>query len=175
VALYQCGLTQSVALAGAALFEAQAHRLARLARRAVLVLDGDEAGLHGARQALPLLLERGIYPEIVVLQEGRDVADIACEKGRRGVVHLLRRRQSFTSFVLRQDQAAGRLEDAFDYAEAIRELLTLIRLFPDAQRRSGMLLRAFTESKQLVPRFAFQSATGEAHRFRAWCATMARL
>ena len=181
LALHQCALSQSVAVGGTVLFEPQARYLARLFRgsgregRVLLAFDADEAGRIGMRRALPLLIACGLTPEVVMLPSGKDVAEIVSQAGRKGILGILRRRRSFTSFVLDEERRRGCLDDPASHAEAVRELLALIRRFPDRERQVEFLLRAFAESRCYSPRFTSTTPEGEAYRLRAWCAAFTRM
>ena len=181
VALSACGLTCGVAVGGTALTEAQARQLALALRsherpvRALLAFDADAPGQFGMLRALPLLLEEGITPEIVQLPEGEDIAGIAGRAGRRGLLSRLRRTQTFTAFMLDRSRAGGWFDDPATYTEAIRDVLSFIRLFPYPEGRYRLFLQAFSESRRYGPRYAWTTPEGEAHRFRAWCAAFAAL
>ena len=181
VALSACGLTCGIAVGGNALTEVQARKLALALRsherpaRALLAFDADAAGQFGMLRALPLLLQQGITPEIVQLPEGEDLADIAGRAGHRGLLSRLRSAQTFTAFMLDRSRAGGWFEDPATYAEAIRDVLSFIRLFPYPEGRYRLFLQAFAESRRYGPRYAWTTPEGEAHRFRAWCAAFAAL
>src|SRR5690606_38339008 len=106
LALHQSGIEQAVAVGGSVVYPPQARYLAQLLTghvrpgRVVLAFDADEAGRTGVKQALPLLLQRGLLPEVATLAPGQDVADVGRQERRKGLLRLMRRRCSFTAFLL---------------------------------------------------------------------------
>lgn len=79
IALSQCGIENVVSCSGTALSADQAALLKRYAENAVLVFDGDQAGIHAATRGLGILLKAGLNVKIVILPEGED-PDSFCHK-----------------------------------------------------------------------------------------------
>lgn len=79
--LHQSGLRQSVATLGTALTTYHLRLLRRYTQRMVLVFDGDAAGQQASLRLLPLFLEEGLWPKVVLLPEGED-PDGFLRKGR---------------------------------------------------------------------------------------------
>ncbi len=75
--MHQVGYENTLAPLGTALTEPQARQIARSTRHVTLLFDGDEAGLKAARRTIPVLLSAGIFPEVALLPEGTDPADLA--------------------------------------------------------------------------------------------------
>lgn len=181
LALHQSGIEQAVAVGGSVVYPPQARYLAQLLTghvrpgRVVLAFDADEAGRTGVKQALPLLLQRGLLPEVATLAPGQDVADVGRQERRKGLLRLMRRRCSFTAFLLARAREEGRLDEPASYAEAIREMLALIQCLPERAQQVGFLTRAFAESRYYGPRFVSDHAQGEAARLAAWCAVFTEM
>jgi DNA primase len=72
---HQGGLEIAVAALGTAVTSEHARHLRRLAPRALLFLDGDEAGKRAAERAAPLLLAESIATRVLVLKEDKDPGD----------------------------------------------------------------------------------------------------
>jgi DNA primase len=72
---HQGGLEIAVAALGTAVTAEHARHLRRLAPRALLFLDGDEAGKRAAERAAPLLLAESIATRVLVLKEDKDPGD----------------------------------------------------------------------------------------------------
>ncbi len=77
ILMHQVGIRNTVAPLGTAFTETQAVALTRNTNRIVLVFDGDEAGKKAAKRTIPLVLKAGGFPEVVLLPEGTDPADLA--------------------------------------------------------------------------------------------------
>ncbi|SHL33078.1 DNA primase [Fibrobacter sp. UWEL] len=67
ISLYQGGVTNVVAASGTALTETHASILARYAKTAYLVFDGDAAGQKATMRSLEIVLPKGIAPRVFAL------------------------------------------------------------------------------------------------------------
>ena len=67
ISLYQGGVQNVVAASGTALTEIHASILARYAKTAYLVFDGDAAGRKATRRSLEIVLPKGIVPRVFAL------------------------------------------------------------------------------------------------------------
>lgn len=67
ISLYQGGVQNVVAASGTALTEIHANILARYAKTAYLVFDGDAAGRKATRRTLEIVLPKGIVPRVFAL------------------------------------------------------------------------------------------------------------
>lgn len=67
MSLYQGGVQNVVAASGTALTEIHASILARYAKTAYLVFDGDAAGRKATRRSLEIVLPKGIVPRVFAL------------------------------------------------------------------------------------------------------------
>ncbi|MFA4873856.1 MAG: DNA primase [bacterium] len=72
IALHQAGIENVAAPLGTALTEGHIEALRRLTHNMVLVFDGDEAGQRASMRALPLYIDVGLAPRVVVLPVGDD-------------------------------------------------------------------------------------------------------
>jgi DNA primase len=72
---HQGGLDTAVAALGTAVTQEHARHLSRLAPRAVLFLDGDQAGQRAAERAVPILLAEKLEVRVLVLQSDKDPGD----------------------------------------------------------------------------------------------------
>jgi len=76
IACHQHGFANVVATLGTALTKEHASELRRYAERAVLVFDGDEAGMKAADRAIEVFLTAEIDVGIAVLPGGQDPSDL---------------------------------------------------------------------------------------------------
>ena len=67
ISLYQSGIQNVVAASGTALTEMHASILARYAKTAYLVFDGDSAGQNATRRSLEIVLPKGLSPKVFAL------------------------------------------------------------------------------------------------------------
>ena len=82
IALHErAGVRNAVATMGSRLSVEQAHALRRLADRAIILLDGDEAGREGTVTALESCASASLDVEVVRLPAGRDPDDMIAAGG----------------------------------------------------------------------------------------------
>jgi len=86
---HQHGLTNWVATLGTALNESHVTNLKRMAQRAVLVFDGDDAGKRAAERALPKFIAQEIDLRIVTLPDNLDPADFLVQRGRDQLLPII--------------------------------------------------------------------------------------
>ena len=100
--LHASGFANAVATSGTALTFEQARLLARLEVEAVLVYDGDDAGVRAADRALEPLMRAGLAVRVLLLPPGED-PDTFLRKGSAA---------AFTSLLAGASDAAGFLSGA---------------------------------------------------------------
>ncbi|MSR46040.1 MAG: DNA primase [Planctomycetes bacterium] len=89
---HQGGLTSAIAALGTAVTPEHAKALGRMAPKAVLFLDSDEAGQRAAERAVPILLAEKIDVRVFVLREDKDPGDFFARGAtREGFDGLLQR------------------------------------------------------------------------------------
>lgn len=72
LAMHQAGVRETVAVCGTALTQDQVRLLRRFNDQAILMLDGDGAGQKAMLAHLKVLLQAGMYVDMVVLPDGQD-------------------------------------------------------------------------------------------------------
>ena len=78
----EAGETSAVAPCGTALTPQQAKLLKRLAPRAVLCFDGDDAGVKATKRSIEIFLDEKMDVRVVALETGHDPDTFIREKGR---------------------------------------------------------------------------------------------
>jgi len=78
----EAGVASAVAPCGTALTSQQARLLKRLAPRAVLCFDGDEAGVKATRRSIEIFLDEKMDVRVVALESGHDPDTFVRERGR---------------------------------------------------------------------------------------------
>jgi DNA primase len=89
LALRSRGIRQVVAPLGTALTTQHVRLLARLAPRAVVVFDGDEAGMRAALRSLELFLREKLPVRLVKLPGGMDPDDFVRQRGKEAFLQLV--------------------------------------------------------------------------------------
>jgi DNA primase len=109
MALHQAGIEEAVAPMGTALTGEQVGLLGRMARRAVVIFDGDSAGKRAAEKAVPLFVEADLDGFVARLPAGQDPDDFVRSRGPEGAAAfrqlLENARPMVDQFI--QDAAAG--------------------------------------------------------------------
>ncbi len=93
------GISNTVAPLGTALTEAQVRRLRSYCSEAVLLFDGDEAGMKAARRAVPLFLAERMEGKAALLPAGHDPDSFVREQGAAAVQELISKAQPLPEFV----------------------------------------------------------------------------
>lgn len=93
------GIGNTVAPLGTALTEAQVRRLRSYCSEAMLLFDGDEAGMKAARRAVPLFLAERMEGKAALLPAGHDPDSFVREQGAGAAQELINNAQPLPEFV----------------------------------------------------------------------------
>ncbi|MDP2982878.1 MAG: DNA primase [Candidatus Latescibacter sp.] len=133
ISLHQAGITHAIASSGTSFTTEQGRIIARLARSALLLFDGDSAGLSAAVRGVDNLLATDLSIGVVVLPEGHDPDSYVREYGAEALQKYLEHPLDIWEFKL---QALKR--DAADVKDKIKlagEIADSISLIPDELKR----------------------------------------
>ncbi len=72
LSMFKAGVEETVATLGTALTPYQAALLKSLSCEVILIFDGDNAGYNGAKRALKVLVQKGVFPKLTFLDKGVD-------------------------------------------------------------------------------------------------------
>lgn len=154
LALCQSGFAHAVAPLGTALTEGHVRLLMRFTRNILLVFDGDEAGGKAHARALPLFLEMGLMPRVVMLPEGEDPDSFVRSAGPEAfAVELRKARSLFEYFIDWTLMQTG--FDAAGSSEATKQILPWLKRLADPVERSmysGYLARRINVEQQVIDR-----------------------
>ncbi|MCH9045098.1 MAG: DNA primase [SAR324 cluster bacterium] len=100
--LHRHGIREAVATCGTALSEEHLRVLERYAERAILLFDGDEAGVKAALRCAPLFLNHGIEARVAVLPGGADPDEFLRHRGEDAFAELLEQAGSILEFLVFQ-------------------------------------------------------------------------
>ena len=89
LALHEAGIEEAVAPMGTALTKEQVTLLSRLARRVVVVFDGDSAGQRAAQKAVPIFVEADLDGRVARLPVGQDPDDFVRQNGAASFRQLM--------------------------------------------------------------------------------------
>jgi DNA primase len=131
------GISNVVAPLGTALTEAQVRRLRSSCSEAVLLFDGDEAGMKAARRAVPLFLAERMEGKAALLPAGHDPDSFIREQGAGAAQELINNAQPLPEFVFdalvkeHGSTLAGK-------NRIMAELAELVKLAPDQAQKELM-------------------------------------
>lgn len=127
VALYQAGITNVAASLGTALTVEQAKILNRFAANALLVFDGDSAGLAAAQRGGELLRENGFKVKVASLPEGfKDPDELIKKSGVAAFQKVCQSALPLLEFQIRLIIQRHKLEEIEERAAALRQIGALL-------------------------------------------------
>jgi DNA primase len=96
----QGGVNNVVATSGTAFTETQALLLKRFCEQAVIIYDGDNAGLNAAQRGIPVLINAGLRVRIVALPPEEDPDSYFKKFGREAFLEEVRAAKDVVDFVM---------------------------------------------------------------------------
>ena len=139
ISLYQSGVQNVVAASGTALTENHASILARYAKTAYLVFDGDAAGQNATRRSLEIVLPKGLTPKVFALSrpDGTkiDPDNFVNEQGPDAFRRALRTAEDWLSYLGRSMPN----QSPEDRAAFITQAKTLIKSIENPELRNQYL------------------------------------
>ncbi len=142
LSLWQEGFKNLVATLGTALTKHHASLLKRYVDTAILVFDGDTAGLRASERSLPLLLSEGLKVKFLSLPQGQDPDDFIRSNGKQAFQSLIQSAKDLFFFVLQQKYE--------DFKEKGRDSLYLIEaMAPLLAQTQNKTLRAVYKQRVL--------------------------
>ncbi|MCX8164548.1 MAG: DNA primase [Aquificaceae bacterium] len=126
ISLWQEGIKNCVAPLGTALTEDQALILSKLAKRVLILYDGDRAGRKAVRSAVPHLFRENLKVRLVYLPEGED-PDSFVRKDPKALKELIRSAQEIEFELLQKVRVGDK--------EAFEDLLYFCSFMSDSVKR----------------------------------------
>ena len=137
LALLQAGFRETIATCGTSLTPKHVSQLQRLTSSVVTVFDSDEAGQRAAERSLPLFLDAGIEARKLDLGDDKDPDDFVRERGSQAFEVALKRATPLLENVARR-LASRHGRTGAGRAEAVNELVPLLRRMPEALRNTTL-------------------------------------
>jgi DNA primase len=132
IACFQHGFVNAVAPLGTALTEGHVRKLRGLARKAVLVFDGDAAGKAAAKRALRVICQQNYSADVLLLPDGEDPDSLLRGKGAAHFGQLLQGALTPIEFLFSVSGEGNR--------QTVQEALELIREVQDRLTAEEMLV-----------------------------------
>ena len=148
--LVSAGIADVVAPLGTALTPQHVQALRGYAQEAVLLFDGDGAGIKAAMRAVPLFLTAKVAARVVVLPDGHDPDTFVGAFGAAGLEERIQQAASLPEFVIGHlvSQYGLELEGK---GKIVEELRPLIKAIDDQDLQRSLFLAHFSEKLGLTP------------------------
>ena len=123
LALYQNGIKNVLAPCGTSFSEEHAKFLSRIAEKAVIVFDGDDAGINGAKKIVEKLMQFEVDTRHVLIPQNQDPDDfIKSENGKEKFLQLIENAQSGFEFLIDRTEKQHGVFDTFGKSRIIKEI-----------------------------------------------------
>lgn len=144
IVAHECGFENTVAVLGTSLTDDHARYLKRYVDEAVMVFDGDEAGVRSANRSLESFAREELEARVAVLPDGLDPCDCLQERGAEFFRQCLDGAADALAFRVRSaaSPAGG---TGLDQARAVDEAIELVAHMPNPVARSLALGRISQE------------------------------
>ena len=132
IALHQAGFTNSVAVLGTALTEAQIRLLRRSTANFLLLFDGDDAGRKASFRNLPEFLARRVNARGVYLPQGEDPDSLLRKEGATAFSKRLSEASPLLdTFLAEKVRSISGGDSLSGKVEVLRDILPVLRKIPD--------------------------------------------
>jgi DNA primase len=126
LSLYEAGVRHAVATSGTALTAEHAQMMRRYVSQAVLVFDGDSAGVQAALRGVAVLMPANLDVRVILLPEGQDPDSYIRSAGNTAFEDLVNRAQDGFSFVLENAVSANGVDTAHAKSAVLDAIVPLI-------------------------------------------------
>ena len=136
---HYCGFKNTVAPLGTALTTRHLQKLKPLAKKVVLVFDGDDAGISAAKRSLAIVGENDVTAKVLLLPKGEDPDSFLRKNGSRPFQKMLSDALSPVAFLLKTTKG--------DRVEAVKEVIGIIATVKDLIAADAMLAELADRTK----------------------------
>ncbi|MEG0826341.1 MAG: DNA primase [Bacilli bacterium] len=147
IRVYSIGITNCVATMGTAVTKNQAILIKRLAKNVILCFDGDEAGIKATESCSKELINIGIIPKVVCLEEELDPDEYILKYGEKVFKQKIDNPITITEFKLSYYKKNKNLNQVEDKAQYINEIIKSLNEINDDILREITLTKISEESK----------------------------
>jgi len=127
ISLYQSGIKNVVATCGTSFQEEKAKLLSAVCNKVVIVLDGDDAGIKGAKNAVEALLPFEIDVRYALIPNSQDPDDFVKESGKEKFLELIEKSQDGFSFLLENIEKEHNVANPAGKSKAVREISGVLK------------------------------------------------
>ena len=150
LSLVAAGVRDVVAPLGTALTPQHIRALKGYAQEAVLLFDGDQAGIKAAMRAVPMFLSEKVAARVVILPDGHDPDTFVAEFGADGLEQRVAAAYSLPEFVVSHlvEKYGLGLEGK---GKIVEELRPLIKAIDDQDLQRSLFVSHFSQKLGLTP------------------------
>lgn len=134
LSLHEAGIEEAVAPMGTALTVEQIQQLARIAKRIVVVFDGDEAGLRATEKSVTSAVEAGLFfaesdadARVVEMPEGMDPDDFVRARGADAFRSLVEQARPMLDYLIHRATQDATVPGRASAARRVMEVLAKVR------------------------------------------------
>ncbi len=155
---HQYGFTNAIAPLGTALTPWQLRKLKRFSNKALLIFDGDAAGISATKRSLELCYAEGMIAKVSLLPQGEDPDTLLRKNGEETFRKYISKAISPAEFMLK---VSGKSK-----LDAVRYMLQLISLCPDSLQRDETIRDLSERSKmnEMILREELKAAGNKKHK-----------
>ena len=137
----EAGLASAVAPCGTALTAQQARLLKRLAPRAVLCFDGDDAGIKATRRSIEIFLDEKMDVRVIALESGHDPDSFIRERGREIFLSRIEGAEPAIEWLAKQAARENDIESPAGKAAYMNALLPALGRIESGVERAAWIPR----------------------------------
>lgn len=140
IVCHQYGFLNTVAPLGTALTTRHLRKLKLLSRQAILVFDGDDAGIAAARRSLAFICENDLHAKVLLLPKGDDPDSFLKKNGSEAFRNALHHTMSAMEFILKtaKGEHTETVHEALGIISSVHDKILADELLGELSDRSGI-------------------------------------
>ena len=123
IASYKVGVKNTVAMMGTAVTKIQANLIKRMANNIVLLFDGDDAGAKATMRSIDELLNIGVTPKVVRLEDNLDPDEYIKKYGKDAFINKINNPINIMDFKLNYLKKDKNLSSDVEKAKYVNDIL----------------------------------------------------
>ena len=131
IASYKVGVENTVAMMGTAVTKIQANLIKRMASNIILLFDGDEAGAKATMRSIDELLEIGVTPKVVRLEDNLDPDEYIKKYGKEAFINKINNPINIMDFKLNYLKKGKNLSSDVEKAKYVNDILKELQNITD--------------------------------------------
>ena len=162
IRMHQAGFGQAVATCGTALSTEHVALLQKRVGQAVLLFDGDSAGIKAALRSAPLFLNKGVEARVAMLPGGMDPDDFLRREGEGPFAELLERADPILEFLVHQlaSQNGKSVQGREKTLEALAPVISQV----EKTNTRDLTIRFLSDLVGISPDTVFSMLTAQSNR-----------